>query len=307
MNVAITASLVKELRDKTGAGMMECKKALESTNGDLEAAVDELRKQGQKIADKKAGRSTSEGLIFSRCEGNVGCLVEINCESDFVARNENFLAFGKQVADFAFTTPEVATADTEATLAMSSDALGGKSVKDAFTDTIAHIGENLTLGSIVRFEAAEGTGCVTAYIHPPGKLGVLVELKVGKAESLQSETLVQLGKDLAMQVAAASPVAVDKDSVPADLIERERKVARAQCEESGKPEQIWDKIVEGKVNSYFKEYCLINQVFIKDSKQTITDVTNAVAKELGDTIEIVRFERMAVGAKAEQEQEEVEA
>lgn len=301
---AITASMVKELREKTGAGMMDCKKALTEADGNMEAAVDELRKRGQAIANKKAGRATREGLVFTKCEGNVGVLVEINCESDFVARNEAFTAFGAKLAESVFTGGAgFEGGDSDAMMEASSAALDGKAVKDVFTETIAHIGENLMLGRVVRFAAAENVGVVTGYLHPPGKLGVLVELEAGKAETAASEAIAQLGRDLAMQVAAASPLAIDADGVPADAIERERAIYREQVKMEGKPEQIWDKIIDGKMAKFFKENCLLNQVFIKDADLTIAKLIEKVGKELGDTVKIVRFERLAVGATIEEEEE----
>ena len=220
----ITANMVKELREKTGAGMMDCKKALAETDGDMEKAVDELRKRGQAIANKRGGRVTREGLVFDRVEGGVGVLVEVNCETDFVARNDDFKAFGENAAALVLAQPALAGGSAE-TLLATADPKAGKPVSEVLTEAIAKIGENIGIARYERIDAAKGAGPgrVFSYIHPPGKIGVLIHLGAGKAETLTSEAFEQLGRDLAMQVAATAPLALDREGVPADAVERERR------------------------------------------------------------------------------------
>ncbi len=293
----ITASMVKELREKTGAGMMECKKALQETGGDIEAAVDELRKRGQAIAQKKGGRATREGRIFAKVADQVGVLVEINCETDFVARNEQFVAFGDEVSGMALATASGRLEDLLATPMASR----GKPLAEALTDVIAKIGENMAVSRMVRYDASAATpaGAIAAYIHPPGKLGVMLEIEADKVEALKAEQVVQLGRDLAMQVAAAAPVSVSRDEMPAATLERELAIYRDQAKMEGKPEAMWAKISEGKLNKFFKQSCLTEQEFVKDPDLTIAKLLEKVGKEVGAQLKVRRFERFEVGGAAE--------
>lgn len=299
---AITASMVKELREKTGAGMMDCKKALVEAEGNMEVAVDELRKRGQAIADKKGARATKEGLIFAKIDGTVSAMIELACETDFVARNEEFKAMGVEMVDMVLAGGEAVLAgDVEKFNGLSMAGFEGKTVNEVIREAVAKIGENMSVSRFVRLESqGEGAGFIQAYIHPPGKLGVLVELKAGKAETLAQDGFKTLASDLAMHIAAAAPVCLTKDGVPADLVARERAIFADQVKMEGKPEKIWDRIIDGKLSKFFKDICLLDQIFVKDSDLTISALLAKVGKELGDTISIARFERLVVGAQAEE-------
>ena len=278
----ITAAIVKELRERTGAGMMDCKKALVATEGDMEKAIDFLREKGLSQAAKKAGRVAAEGAVASyiSADEKVGVIVEVNCETDFVGQNENFQALAKAIAEqVAVSNP----ADVDALLASEMD---GKAVKDVVTEAIAKIGENISVRRFARFESAEGK--VYSYIHGGGKIGVLVDMKGGDAE---------LGKDIAMQVAAANPQYLNRAEVPAAELDREKEVLTEQARNEGKPENIIEKMVIGRINKYYKEVCLVDQLFIKDDELTITKLLKA------RNAEVTRFARFALGEGIEKKQE----
>lgn len=280
--MAITAAIVKELRERTGAGMMDCKKALVATEGDMEKAIDFLREKGLSQAAKKAGRIAAEGAVVAYIseDEKTGVIVEVNCETDFVGQNENFQALAKAIAEkVAADDP----ADVDALLASDMD---GKAVKDVVTEAIAKIGENISVRRFTRFTSAGGK--VYSYIHAGGKIGVLVELTGGDAE---------LGKDIAMQVAAANPQYMDRTEVPAAELDREKEVLTEQARNEGKPENIIEKMVIGRINKYYKEVCLVDQPFIKDDELTITKLLKS--KNAG----IVRFARFALGEGIEKKQE----
>lgn len=278
----ITASMVKELRESTGAGMMDCKKALTEANGDMAKAVDILREKGLSQAAKKAGRVAAEGAVVSYVseDGKTGVLAEVNCETDFVGHNENFQNLAKSIAKQA---AEKAPADVEALLATEMD---GKTVKDVVTEAVAKIGENISVRRFVRYESAEGQ--VYSYIHGGGKIGVLVELKGGDAE---------LGKDIAMQVAAANPSYLDRTQVPSAELDHEKEVLAAEARNEGKPEKIIEKMVIGRINKYYKEVCLVDQEFIRDGDLTIAKLLKS------KNAEVVRFERFQLGEGIEKKQE----
>jgi len=271
----LSAQLVKELRDKTGAGMMDCKKALAETAGDLEAAVDYLRKKGAATAAKKAGREAREGLIAQAIlpGAKVGVLVEVNCETDFVAKNDGFRQFCDDVARKVATDPG---ADLEA------DRIAA----------VAKIGENVILRRHERFEV-QGGGLVAAYIHTGGKVGVLVEVGAGREETGAHEAFKQLVRDITLQIAAASPLAVSRAGIDTAVVERERAVYRDQVQ--GKPANIVEKIVDGKLEKFYATSCLVDQAFIKNPDQTVSQLVAATAKAVGDTIKIRRFLRFSVG------------
>ena len=296
----ITALMVKELREKTGAGMMECKKALQETGGDLESAIDELRKRGQVIAQKKGARAMKEGRIFARVHGHVGVLVELNCETDFVARNAEFAVLGEALTELvASGGPEFAGGNVEAlTAARLAD---GTLVSEALTHAIAKLGENHAVTRYARVDASEfpGAGAVAAYVHPPGKLGVLIVLEGDKPETLKREEVVQLGRDLAMQVAAAAPVCIDRTSIPAEVMDRERAIYQDQARMEGKPEKIWDKIVEGKMTKFYKQACLVEQEFVKNPDQTIQALLAEVGRKVGGTVAVRRMQGFVSGEMAE--------
>jgi len=301
--------MVKELRDKTGAGMMDCKKALAETGGDLEKAVDELRKRGQAIANKRGGRAMKEGLIVAKTAGSVGALIELNAETDFVTRNEEFRALAQALADAVFAAgPALPAGDMEHATQLPLAQYGGKTVAETITALIGKIGENMAFSRFIRYEAKNdaGAGSITAYIHPPGKLGVMLELEAGKAETLGREAFVTLARDLAMHVAAAAPVSLNREDVPAALVARERAIYADSDELKSKPEAIRERIIDGKMGKFFKQSVLLEQEFVKDPDQSIAKLVESVGKQLGDTIKVARFARFVVGQTSEAEGEAAE-
>ena len=272
----IDAQLVNALRKRTDAGLMDCKEALAETNGDIEAAVDVLRKKGTIKAGEKSDREAKEGVIAQAIlpGAKVGVLVEINCETDFVAKNDLFKAFTDEVAKKIALDPNV---DLEA-------------------DRIAafqKLKENLVIRRSQRVEVT-GHGAVAAYIHTGGKVGVLVEVGAKKDETTNTEAFKQLVRDITLQIAAASPISVDRSAVPADALERERAIYREQVP-AGKPANIVEKIVDGKVEKFYSTVCLVDQAFIKNPDQTITQLVAEKSRELGDELVIRRFLRYSVG------------
>ena len=285
----ITAALVKELREMTGAGMMECKKALTEAEGDIDKAVDVLRTHGLAAAAKKAGRATNEGMVMALVSdnGQAGALVELNCETDFVGMNEKFHAYAEKIANAVIANQP---ADMDALKASEID---GEKVEDVITDAIHTLGENIQLARFAY--AGQPGGAVTSYIHGGGKIGVLVEFKLGDTSFATNEDFKKYGRDIAMQVAAASPVAATRESVDPAIIEHEMSIYKAQAAESGKPENIQEKIATGRMEKFYKESCLTEQAFVKDPDQSVNQYTAAVAKQLGTTIEIVNFTRFMLG------------
>ena len=279
----LTAAMVKELREKTGAGMMDCKKALTATEGDAEKAVDWLREKGIAKAEKKAGRVAAEGAVaaYVSADAKTGCVVEINCETDFAAGNDQFKELLAKVAEHIVAT-KPATLD-----ALNDSVLDGKKVADLITEATATIGEKISLR---RFACYETEGRLASYIHMGGKIGVLVNLTGGDE---------QLGKDVAMQIAAAAPKAIDRNGVDATDIEHEKEVLRKQAEEEGKPAKIIDRMVEGRINKFYKEVCLNEQEFVKDPDKTIADI-------LGD-VKVTEFTRFQLGEGIEKKQEDFAA
>ena len=285
----ITASMVKDLRDKTGAGMMDCKAALNETSGEMEAAIDWLRTKGLAKAAKKAGRVAAEGLIGVAVDAHAGALVEVNSETDFVARNEEFKDFVKRAAELALE----AGGDAEKLLAAPVEA-GGASVSDTLTALVAKIGENMSVRRAAAL--AVDPGVVVSYVHNAaspelGKIGVLVALKSGA----DPEKLTALGKQIAMHIAATAPIALSPDHVPADVAARERAIYAEQARESGKPENIIEKMVEGRMRKFYEESVLLQQVFVIDGETPVGKVVEKAAKDLGTPVEIVSFLRFAVG------------
>lgn len=278
----ITAAIVKELRERTGAGMMDCKKALVATEGDMEKAIDFLREKGLSQAAKKAGRVAAEGAVVAHVaeDGKIGAIVEVNCETDFVGKNENFQALAKSIAAKVVADNP---ADVDALLASEID---GKAVKDLVTEAIAKIGENISVRRFVRYESAEGK--VYSYIHAGGKIGVLVDMKGGDAE---------LGKDVAMQVAAANPQFLNRNEVPSSELEHEKDILTEQARNEGKPENIIEKMVLGRINKYYKEVCLVDQEFIKDGDLTISKLLKS------KNADVSRFARFQLGEGIEKKQE----
>jgi elongation factor Ts len=294
----ITASLVKELREKTGAGMMDCKKALTESEGDLECAVDWLRKSGLAAAAKKAGRVASEGLVGVATDGTKGAVVEVNAETDFVARNETFQEFVEVAAGLTAQTGGELGALQAATFPAT-----GKNIADQLTDMIATIGENMSLRRTAVLSVNAGT--IASYVHSAtkpglGKIGVLVAME----STGDTAKLEVLGKQLAMHVAAANPQAIDRDSVDVSALNRERDVLAEQARASGKPEEIIEKMVEGRLRKYYEEVCLVEQVFVIDGESKISKVVEEAAKDLGTPIKITGFVRFALGEGIEKEEQD---
>ena len=285
----ITASLVKELRERTGAGMMECKKALVEADGNLDAAVDVLRTRGLAAVAKKAGRATNEGTVMALVseDGKAGAVVELNCETDFVGMNDKFKAYAEKIAKAALAANP---ADMEALKAADAE---GETVEAVVTDAIHTLGENIQLS---RFAVEQG-GAVSSYIHGGGKIGVLVQFEVEGVDPASAE-FKAYGRDVAMQVAAASPVAANRDSVDPAIVEHEKAIYMAQAAESGKPEAIQEKMAVGRLEKFFKESTLTEQAFVKNPDQTVAEYTAEVAKNLGGEIKVVDFKRFVLGEEA---------
>ena len=283
--MAFTAQDVKTLREMTNCGMMDCKKALTETNGDMDKAVEFLREKGLATAAKKAGRIAAEGLVTALVFGNVGVVVEINTETDFVAKNVDFQKFVADVAECIATSNP---ADVEALKA--TKLYGDQTVGDALTEKIATIGENMNLR---RFERYEGVN--VAYIHGGGKIGVLVNFKLGDESKAADPAFKAAAKDVAMQIAAVMPKYVKSDEVPADEVEKEKEILKAQALNEGKPEAIVDKMVMGRIQKFFKEVCLVEQPYVKDGDLTVAKFLANVAKEIGTEIEVVKFARLEKG------------
>jgi elongation factor Ts len=286
----ITASLVKDLREKTNAGMMDCKKALEETNGDLDAAVKLLRERGIAKAAKKADRAAKEGVITARIDSSSrsGILLEVNCETDFVSKNDSFRAF---VATLADTLAASNAPDHAAALAVQ---VNGASLDETVKAKVAEIGENLQFRKFVRFDT-QGEGIVASYIHLGGKVGVLIEVGCDKAATAAADTFRELVKDLTLHIAASAPKGLSRDDIPAELVESEREIFRAQLINEGKPEAMLDKIVPGKMTKWFSESCMLEQGFVRDPDTTVAKLLESKGKELGDTIAVRRFVRFGLG------------
>ena len=278
--------MVKELREMTDAGMMECKKALVEADGDMDKAVDVLRTRGLAAAAKKVGRATNEGTVMAIVSDDAtkGAVVELNCETDFVGMNEKFKGYAEKIARAAMAAN---VEDVEALKAVDAE---GETVEDVLTDAIHTLGENMNLARAAVVEA----GGVASYIHGGGKIGVLVTFDVEGIDPASDE-FQHCGRDVAMQVAAASPVSATRESVPAEVVAHEMEIYKAQAAESGKPENIQEKIATGRLEKFYKESCLTEQAFVKNPDQSVTDYVNEVAKKLGGTIKVVNFVRFALG------------
>ncbi len=278
-NLTITAADVNKLRTQTGAGMMDCKKALMEANGDFEAAVDYLRKKGAKVSASRSDRDAKEGVVIAKTtsDGKRGIVIELNCETDFVAKNADFVAFGNAIADAAVSENP---ADLEALLNLE---VGGNKLSETIIDQTGKVGEKI---GVSKYEVLSGEK-VIAYIHAGYKLGVLVGLSADAGKPGDDA-----GKDVAMQIAAMNPVALDKGDVDASIIERELEIAKDVIRAEGKPEEMVDKIAAGKLNKFYKDSTLLNQEFVKDSSKTITQMLDGVHKGLT----VNAFKRVALGA-----------
>jgi len=277
----ITASDVSKLRAMTGVSMMECKKALVSTDGDIEAAVKALRELGVAVASKRSEKEANQGIIAAKAseDGNQIAMVEVNSETDFVARNADFVAFVDFVAERALAT--------EGDVA--------EELKDELTKQISTIGENIKIRRSEKFKRTD-TGRLGSYIHMGGKVGVIIEVGCEKSETVENEAFIELVRDLTLQVAASSPSWLDRTEVPAEIVAAEREIYANQMKDQNKPANILDKIIDGKINKFFSEICLVDQVFVKESALTITKLLNQVGKEVGDTLTIRRYARFQLGA-----------
>ena len=284
----ITGPMVKALRDKTGAGMMDCKAALTETAGDMESAIDWLRKKGLSKAAKKAGRVAAEGLIGVAVGGDAGALVEVNAETDFVARNDQFKEFVKKTADIALQ--EAGDLDK----LLNKPMAGGASVQQTLTEMVAKIGENMSVRRAVMLGVSEGV--VASYVHNAaaaelGKIGVLVAVK----SSADKAKLAALGKQIAMHIAAAAPLALTPEHLPKDVVERERAVQADIARQSGKPENVIEKMLEGRMRKFYEESVLLSQTFVIDGESTIAKVLEKASKDYGAKVEIEGFVRFQVG------------
>ena len=294
--VEITAALVKSLREKTGAGMMDCKKALTENGGHMEASVDWLRSQGLAAAAKKAGRAASEGLVGIASNGTKGAVVELNVETDFVARNESFQDFVESLVQIALA----GDGDVEALKA--ADHPAGENVTEQLTQLISTIGENMDLRRSAVLEVENGV--VSTYVHNAmkpglGKIGVLVALE----STADAAAVGALGKQIAMHVAASSPLALTRDDVDADDLERERNILIEQARDSGKPEEIIEKMVEGRLRKYYEEICLLEQTYVIDTDNNVEKAVESAAKEIGAPVSIKGFVRFALGEGVEKEED----
>ena len=281
----ITAALVKELREKTGAGMMDCKKVLTETNGDLEKASELLRERGIAKAAKKSGRIAAEGLVeaYISEDEKIGAAVEVNSETDFVAKNDEFKKF---VSDVAKQVAEKAPSTVEELLSQESIAVSGKTVQEVLIDKIATIGENMSIRRFVRFETTDGM--IEKYIHGEGKIGVLVAMENGDSA---------LAKDVCMQIAAARPEYLDRASVPAEKVEKEMEILKAQAMNEGKPEQIAEKMVQGRIGKFYGEICLVEQPFVKNPDEKVSKLLESKGAI------VVEFARLEKGEGIEKKEE----
>ncbi len=288
----VTAGMVKELRECTGAGMMECKKALVEAEGDMDRAVDILRTRGLAALAKKAGRATNEGAIAASVndDASVAALVELNCETDFVARNAEFTSFVQTLADTVVAT---APADIPALMAAPYGDRG-LTVEEVLGEAVGKLGENMGIARFERVEVA-GTGAVATYIHGGGKIGVLVEFAFSNPATATNDSFKTAARDIAMQVAAAMPLFHSREAVPADVVEHELSIYKAQAAESGKPEAIQEKMAQGRLEKYYKEVVLPEQVFVKDQDSTVAQYLATISKAVSDDISIVGFSRWTLG------------
>ncbi len=292
--MAFTAADVKELREITGCGMMDCKKALTETDGDKEKAIEFLREKGLATAEKKSGRIAADGVVYAEVTDGIGVLLEVNSETDFVAKNADFQQF---VSDVAMQIKTTAPADVDALLNekfVNSD----ETISAMLVNKIATIGENITIRRFERYE-----GVVETYIHGGGKIGVMVAFTLADASKAAAPEFKEFAHDIAMQIAAANPQYLDRNSVPAEVVAKETEILTAQAMNEGKPQNIAEKMVAGRINKYFKEICLVDQQFIKDGDLTVTAYAKAVADKIGTEIKIDKFARFEKGEGIEKKQD----
>ncbi len=279
--MAITAKDVNRLRQATGAGMMDCKKALTEAEGDFDKAIEILRKKGQKVSAKRADREASEGAVFIHVDEDQkeAVIIELNCETDFVARNEKFQELGNQI------TEKAATAKPSSVDELKALDIDGTSISDALIEMVGKIGEKIDIGTYERIEGEK----VVSYIHPGARIGVAVAFKETNGKDVK-----MVGRDVAMQIAAMNPVAIDKDGVPQEIVNKEIEIGKEQARNEGKPEKILEKIAQGKLNKYYKDHTLLNQEFVKDTSKT---VLQHIKDELGPEVKITAFKRVQLGSQ----------
>ncbi len=303
--MAITAAQINELRKATGAGMLDCKKALEQNDGDFEKSVDFLRAKGLAAAAKRSGRAATEGMVAAFVSDDLksGILLEVNSETDFVAKNDMFKAFVTNIGNHILAT---SPADCAAMMAQPYTADPSKTVQSYLNESIAVIGENIQIRRFTRFDVP-ADGCIGFYIHAGGKIGVMVQVEGPSVTPDNADTLKTLVKDIAMHSAAAAPRYITRDQVPADVLEREKDIYRAKARESGKPDNIVEKIILGQLNKFYGEVCLNEQVYVKDTDKTIPQVVKEAGAAIGATITIKRFERYVLGEGLEKKESDFAA
>ncbi len=286
----ITAAIVKELRDKTSAPMMDCKKVLTETNGDLEASIKLLRERGIMKSAKMSDRAANEGVITARVNATAdsGLLLEVNCETDFVSKNESFQAF---VGDIADALAASAAADHAAALAHPH---GEHTIEDTIKSKVGEVGENLQFRKYVRFDAATG-GVVASYIHLGGKVGVLIEVATTKPETRGTDSFKELIKDLTLHIAACAPKGLSREDIPQSVVDNELDIFRTRLAAEGKPANIIENILKGQIGKFFAESCFLEQGFVKDADIKISALLEAKGKDLGDTLTVTRFVRFGLG------------
>jgi len=292
--MAISASMVKELREATGAGMMDCKKALEECDGDMAQAIDILRTKGLADLAKKAGRATNEGLVAAWVSesGKIAAMVEVNCETDFVARNAEFQSFVSAVAEqIAIDAPGGVKEGEAALMSQQWKRNPTLTVEQALGELVTKLGENMGITRFVRYEVT-GEGAIGSYVHGLGRIGVVVDIAGGE---VSDPAVAALAKDVAMHIAAAQPICVLREEVPAEIVEHEMSIYKAQAEQSGKPEAIQEKIAAGRLEKYYKEVCLVEQPFVKDPDKSVAQLVAETAKATGKELRLVRFDRFVLG------------
>jgi len=303
--MAVTAAQINELRKSTGAGMLDCKKALEETGGDFEKAVDFLRTKGLAAAAKKAGRAATEGMVAAFVSDDLksGVLLEVNSETDFVAKNDKFQAFVASIGQHILAT---SPADVAAMLAQPFNGDATKTVENYLKESISIIGENLQIRRFAKFDVT-GDGCIGSYIHAGGKIGVLVQVASPAVTAANRDGLQAFVRDIAMHAAAAAPRYISQDQVDADVLEREKDIYRAKAKESGKPDAIIEKIIEGQVKKFYSEICLVEQQFVKDTDKSIQQVVKEAGTAAGGAVAITGLERFVLGEGLEKKESDFAA
>ena len=290
----ISASQVKELREKTGLGMMICKAALIEANGEMALAIENLRKQGQATEAKRADRAAKEGKVSILTDDSCGIVYEVNSETDFVARNDDFVDFIEKLGKILIANKP---ADHAAALKLTDASIGNVTVEARVTELIGKIGEKIAFRRYAKLDADPSKEKIFSYVHGGGKIGVLIKMAADSAEALSSPAFAELGKDLAMQIAAAAPIAVEPSNISQEVIAKEKEIYTDQAKNSGKPEKIWGNIVEGKLKKYYEEVTLVNQKFIRDPEKTVTDRINEASKAAGANVKPVGFISFVLGAE----------